>query len=754
MSREGGEFEEYQWVADATRSKRNFYSPSTVGDINRLSKKLERDIREKKVHPVDAFSDAVALVTAACERFLQISPNDTQVSAAYALSLGNIVELPTGEGKTIVAMMAAYLHTLRGEHVDICTTNDYLAERDYRWMALVYGALGISSGLILSRTPRHERREQYTKHITYAANQELAFDHLRDHLSIDPADQVLGSLQFAIIDEVDSVLIDEARTPLIISERGAAKMDTHEASDIKMCVDVVRSLIPERDYEVDLRAKSAVLTERGIETVTKKIGKDLFSDENSSLFRYLEAALFVHVFFKNGKDYIIQNGKLKLVDEFTGHILEDRKYIDGIQQVLEAHEGIVPTQEDVITASITYRNFFCLYSAISGMTGTAYIARREFETLYHIDVVRFPPNKGLRRVDYTTRFFRSDEEKLAAIVAYTQKQRAEGTPLLIVGRSVSLAEKVSKYLSEKNVPHQLLHAGREAEESNIIKRAGEVGMVTVATNMAGRGADIVIDRVLQERSGLRMLGIEHNFSRRVDNQLRGRAGRQGQKGETEFFASLEDELLQTYGDDAFWDAAEAIEWKPEGIYHQDLDSGVDRAQEAAERMEAEMRLSLARFDAVIDEHRRETYRLRDVILMTPAFFPLLFQELRHILLKEEFSSLPEREIRELLEWGLLSEEGRTLFEKCLFENEAILAASLESKVPNKNEVRKSILTFLDTRWQAYLANTRWLEDWIPFVGVGGEDPFVTFIADAHKMFHDMRKDFALETLRMLRTIIR
>ena len=738
------QLKKYRWIAERIPSWAEFYSRYMPEEILHWSRELEREISRGKVDFVSAASQAFGIASITCHRVLHITPNSTQLVAALFLADGDVVELGTGEGKTIVAMLASYLRVLYGHRAHIGTTNDYLAERDYHWMGPMYEALGIDTGLVLSTTPRERRKEEYKKRVVYVTIHELGFDYMNDHLSFSKDDVVLNHFDFAIIDEVDSVLIDEARTPMIIAERAAIGAAKNSFPRLRRATEVVRELSGGHDYEADERNRDAVLTDSGGEKVISLLGRDIFSKKDTEMMRALELALFVRAFLKKDQDYIIRDGKICLVDEFTGHLLTDRQYIQGLHQALELAEGIEPTPENITSASITYRNLFRLYRALSGMTGTAYEAADEFFRLYGLDVIPLPPHYGLLRSDFPTRFFRSREDKFLYVAKIIKDLGVSKAPVLLVARTIQGAKEMSAFLSAKNISHKLLHAELSANETEIIQNAGLRGAVTVATNMAGRGADIIIEKNIAEKTGLRVIGLEHNFSARVDNQLRGRSGRHGERGETRFVASLEDELLQAYVDEAFWNYVERVAWTPDGVLNRKLSAWVKAAQSLAESLSADSRSSLARFDTVVDSHRRAIYEFRDKILFSDDQTPVVLAHLYHILRKEEFSFVTECELRDRI--GSDSRGTGNFITSFLGGDYSYFLAF---GAREKEDARQMTIRCIDHFWEKYLENISVLEESVSLVAVGGNDPLYSFIEDADKIFHDVRKRLALTVFENL-----
>lgn len=724
----------------------------TASDLRRSSIQLKAEADKGEGGRI-VFTRAFALAAVAARRLFGYFPNATQIAAAIVLSEGNIIEMRPGEGKTVVALLASYWQVIQGRHVDIATTNDYLAERDQRWMGFAFGVLGVSVGVVISTTPRSRRAEEYRKHITYVSNQELGFDYLNDNLAVLASDLVSGPRDFVIVDEVDSILLDEARTALIITEPDAENRLAAPArsAEMKQMLSVAQKLKINRDYTADYQNKTLALTDEGVELVRNILGRDIYAEKDIGLLRAFWYALYALVFIHTDEDFMINNGKVVLVDEFTGHALPDRVLFEGLQEAVEAIAGVKPSGEFRVTATITYRSFFRLYGRIAGMTGTAFSARQEFTDLYGLKTVPFRPHQSSLRYDWPTRFFASKKDKLAAAVQEAKKAISDKAALLIVGRTVSAAKECGAVLESGGIAHQLLHASVGSGEADIIRRAGNPGMITVATNMAGRGADIVIGESMRGKTGLRVLGLEHNNSRRIDDQLRGRSGRQGGFGETQIFISLDDELPQAYADDEFWNYADGLNWTPEGVIDAALADGVIKAQKKAERMDAETRLSLARFENVVDHHRRAAYKLRAEILMAEegGLCDVLLPASRHILFAEEFH-MEAKDFTALCRWQELDDETRQSLGDFINQRWDSLCAWTRRRWQKQlGEKKKTALLEFDQSWQRYLESVQWLEGWISLTALGNEDPYISFAKTTDRMFHDMRREFALKSVKSI-----
>lgn len=749
LSRQRRTYASARWFPEAVFAYSRTMADENLDKIHHASILLQERLGDHPTSDPRYLVEAFALASLAAKRILGYYPNATQIIAATLLAEGNIVELRSGEGKTLTAFLAAYWLALTGRHVDIATTNDYLARRDQTWLGLAYIALGVEVGLVISLTPRQERRREYAKHVTYVSNQELGFDYLRDNLAKDPADEVSRKHDFVIIDEVDSILIDEARTALIIAEPDPTREPNVELAPVEMekLFDALKKLTPNLDYEVDYRRHSASLTEQGSRRLASILGPAWDATRDVAKLRALWYALYAIVFLKPDEDYLIKDGRIVLVDEFTGHAMPDRVLFDGLQRAVETKSGVKPRGEFNTIGTITYRAFFQRYRTIAGMTGTAFSAREEFYNLYQLRVSLLRPDKGSLRYDLATRFFRTQEEKMLFAVSEAKRAIEESAPLLMVGRTIASAKGMSDYLLRSGIVHQLLHADVGESEAAVVERAGKPGAITVATNMAGRGADIVIAGSVRGKTGLRVLGLEPNFSRRVDDQLRGRSGRQGQFGETQILASLEDELFQVHGDDDFWNYAETVDWSPQGLIETKLATELTRIQDAAEGIEVETRLSLARFDSIIDHHRNATYTLRRSILTSEQFLRIALTEFHAIFFREHQKLYPPHDIDSLLHVKILTaEEKRRVTYFTNGEVETLLA---DPPLGGYTIPRESLLAVLDEYWKRYLDNINWLQGWISLTSVAHQDPYVEFAKTADLMFHDMRRSVALAGLQLI-----
>ncbi len=558
----------------------------------------------------DLLSEAFAVVRETSQRTLGMRHFDVQLMGGVVLHQGRIAEMKTGEGKTLVATLPAYLNALEEKGVHIITVNDYLATRDAEWMGEVYRFLGLTVGVIKNDLDSAERKEAYDCDITYGTNNEFGFDYLRDNMALYEKNLVQGELNFAILDEVDSILIDEARTPLIIS--GSAEKPKELYTKMSR---FVPNLKVEEDYTVDEKAQSVMLTDQGVEKAEKFLGVDnLFDNSNMELSHHLNQALKALVLMKKDEDYVVQDGQVVIVDQFTGRMMHGRRYSDGLHQAIEAKENVPIDKESQTLASITFQNFFRMYNKLGGMTGTAATEEDEFREIYSMDVVVIPTNKPLNRESYPDKVFKSEDAKFEAVVEDIVELYNRGQPALVGTVSIEKSERLSKMLKKKGVNHQVLNAKHHEREAEIIKKAGERGTVTIATNMAGRGTDIVLEEGVTELGGLHVIGTERHESRRVDNQLRGRSGRQGDPGSSQFYVSLEDDLMRLFADN-LGDIMEKIGMEDDQVIdHPMISRAIENAQKKVEGRNFNIRKQLLQFDDVMDEQRKVIYEQRRQVL--------------------------------------------------------------------------------------------------------------------------------------------
>jgi preprotein translocase subunit SecA len=559
----------------------------------------------------DILVEAFAVVREVAVRTLEQRHYDVQVMGACALHEGNIAEMKTGEGKTLAATMPIYLNALEEKGAHLVTVNDYLAKRDAEWMGQIYESLGMSVGVIVPGLSYEERREAYGADITYGTNNEFGFDYLRDNMVTDKSQLVQGDLNYAILDEVDSILIDEARTPLIISGSSGKSTEMYHKF-----ASIAPQLKEGTDYNVDEKAQTVVPTEEGISRVESLLGIDnLYDNEHMDLSHYLNQALKAQVLMKRDQDYVVMDGQVVIVDEFTGRLMIGRRYSDGLHQAIEAKERVDIQEESQTLATITFQNFFRMYNKVAGMTGTAKTEEDEFREVYGMDVVVIPTNEPMIREDLPDVVYKAEEAKFRAIVEDVVRRHERGQPVLVGTVSIENSEKLSDMLSRRGVPHEVLNAKHHAREAEIVAGAGQPGAVTIATNMAGRGTDIVLGEGVVDLGGLHILGSERHESRRIDNQLRGRAGRQGDPGSSQFFVSLEDDLMRLFGSERIMGIMDSLGVEEDvPIEHNLLSTSIENAQKKVEARNFDMRKRVLQYDDVMNRQREVIYSQRRRVL--------------------------------------------------------------------------------------------------------------------------------------------
>jgi len=559
----------------------------------------------------DILPDAFAVVREAATRVLGMTHFKVQLLGGIVLHQGRIAEMKTGEGKTLVATLPAYLNALEGKGVHIVTVNDYLAKRDSEWMGQVYKFLGLTVGCIIHDLTPEERKNAYNSDITYGTNNEFGFDYLRDNMVVYKEDMVQRELNFAIVDEVDSILIDEARTPLIISGVGEKSTEMYKVADA-----FVRTLKKNEDFEIDEKSHSVALTDSGVKKAERFFNLENYADaDNMEIQHHVIQALKAHQLMKLDIDYVVKDGEVIIVDEFTGRLMYGRRYSDGLHQAIEAKEHVKVERESKTLATITFQNYFRMYKKLSGMTGTAQTEEEEFRTIYNLDVIVIPTNMPMIRKDHPDVVYKSEKGKFNAIIEEIVETHKKGQPVLVGTISIEKSELLSSMLKRRGIPHQVLNAKYHEKEAEIISHAGERGMVTIATNMAGRGTDIKLGEGVKELGGLKIIGTERHESRRIDNQLRGRAGRQGDPGESRFYISLEDDLMRLFGSDRIKGIVEKLGLEEDQpIEARMLSGAIENAQKKVEGNNLDVRKSLLQYDNVMNKQREVIYSQRRQVL--------------------------------------------------------------------------------------------------------------------------------------------
>ncbi len=728
--------------------------------------------------------NAFAVAREASKRVLGMRPYDVQLIGGMVLHEGAVAEMKTGEGKTLVAMLPAYLNGLTGRGVHVVTVNDYLAQRDAGWNGPVYDFLGLSVGVIINNASfiydseyeneEHEderflhlrpatRKEAYEADITYGTNNEFGFDYLRDNMASEVRYLRQRELNFAIVDEVDSILIDEARTPLIIS---APAGDNPEA--YYQFAKVASRLAPE-DYIFDEKRRSVTLTDKGIEKVQEILGVDnLYSTKNTRLVYHLEQAIRAEIVFKRDKDYVVTNsGEVIIVDEHTGRLMQGRRYNEGLHQAIEAKEGVAVKQESMTLATISFQNFFRLYRKLSGMTGTAFTEAEEFQQIYALDVIQIPPNKPIARIDKDDLIYKTKAGKLKAIATEIAKYHEKGQPVLVGSGSIANNEEIARYLDQFNLPYEILNAKNNEREAAIIAKAGEKGAITLATNMAGRGTDIKLGEGVRELGGLVVIGSERHDSRRVDNQLRGRGGRQGDPGITQFFVSCEDDLMRIFQGDRVKMLMTRLGVDEETpIQTRAISRTLEAAQKRIEGFNFDSRKNVVQYDNVINRHRKVVYMMRRKILKGEEIFPeiqrLIREEVHNL---TEFSSRVNKnfdaEFKAVFDFdddlihgiGLIRKEK----ERNKLALEAVEEAYHEKEMEFGEETMRKIerevyLKVLDTLWMQHLENMQHLREGIHWRSVGQRDPLVEYRSESQKLFDGLQRNLREEVLKILLSI--
>ena len=719
----------------------------------------------------DILPEVFAVVREAARRTLSMRPFDVQVIGGLVLHEGKIAEMKTGEGKTLAATMPLYLNTLTGKGVHLVTVNDYLAKRDAKWMGPVYEFLGMSVGVVVHGMSDDERRAAYHADITYGTNNEFGFDYLRDNMKFTKEDFVQREFHYAIVDEVDSILIDEARTPLIIS--GPSEESTDKYYRINQIIPRLRR---NQDYTVDEKSRTVLLTEEGVSHVESYLKvANLFEPKNIELLHHVNQALKAHTLFKRDVDYLVRDGKVIIVDEFTGRVMPGRRYSDGLHQALEAKERVKIEQENQTLASITFQNYFRMYRKLAGMTGTADTEAAEFKKIYNLDVVVVPTNEPMIRTDYTDVIYKAEKEKFNAIIEEIKELHRAKRPVLVGTISIEKSELLSKYLTRTGIKHHVLNAKHHEKEAEIVAQAGQPGMVTISTNMAGRGTDIRLGDGVAGLGGLHILGTERHESRRIDNQLRGRSGRQGDKGSSRFYLSLEDDLLRIFGGERISSIMERIGMEEDQpIEHRLISRAIENAQKRVEGQNFEIRKHLLEYDDVMNRQRQVIYEQRKKVLRGEELWSdieEMVEEVGEALITEYVD-----ERRHPEEWDLrglddmlfkqfslrlnLGEQGDGLERKAI--EEAIISGVKTLLRDKEGDFGKPLMDYLmkalmlqsiDTHWKDQLLAMDHLKEGIGLRGYGQKDPLREYQKEGYEMFMEMVhriKEDSLEKLCIVR----
>ncbi len=732
-------------------------------ELKKRVRSTEKDLQEKTL--LEVLPESFAITREASKRILKMRHFDVQLIGGMVLNDGKIAEMKTGEGKTLVATLAVALNALKGESVYVVTVNDYLAHRDSKEMEPLYHFLGYSVGTITASVrDDDERLEIYSKDIVYGTNNEFGFDYLRDNMKYSLEHKVQKSHAFAIVDEVDSILIDEARTPLIISGPVDRRMENYNKAD-----EVAKSMQVEIDFTIDEKNRAILITEEGIKKAENLFGVDnLYKIENAALSHHLDQALKANYLFFIDKDYIVANNEVVIVDEFTGRLSEGRRFSEGLHQALEAKEGVSIKEESQTLADITFQNYFRMFSKLSGMTGTAQTEATEFLEIYNLEVVSIPTNLAIKRKDLNDLIYKSEKEKFDAVILKIKELHDKGQPVLVGTASIEKSETLHALLKKERIPHTVLNAKQHTKEAEIIKDAGLKGAVTIATNMAGRGVDIKLTDEIKELGGLYIIGTERHESRRIDNQLRGRSGRQGDPGISQFYLSLEDNLLRIFGSDRIKGVMEKLGLKDgEHIESKLVTRAVENAQKKVENLHFESRKHLLEYDDVANEQRKSVYKFRDELLDVNYDISAKIAENREYALHQIFSKLKAFDHQNLSEEELLGLKNilkedfnahvslEDLKKAAPIEN--FVAEKLKSDYENKMKVLDSeqrsrierivYLQILDNAWREHLYTMDNLKTGINLRGYNQKDPLVEYKKESYNLFLEFIEDIKVEAIK-------
>lgn len=764
---------------DEVNALEDKYKKMSKADLSKQTEVLKKRLEEKSTTLDAILPDAFALVREASDRVLGMRHYDVQLMGGMVLHDGNVAELKTGEGKTLMATLPSYLNALEGKGVHVVTVNDYLAQRDAGWNGELYDFLGLKTGVIINDAsflydkdydndahddPRMRklrpvtRKEVYDADITYGTNNEFGFDYLRDNMVNDKEDLRQRELNFAIVDEVDSILIDEARTPLIISAPAAENPESYYQFA------KVTARLTSEDYILDEKRRSVALTDAGVEKVEKMLGvKNLYTPDYVRSVYHIDQALKAQTLFKRDKDYVVTNdGEVIIVDEHTGRLMQGRRYNEGLHQAIEAKESVAVLQESMTLATISFQNYFRLYNKLSGMTGTAFTEAEEFQQIYSLDVVQVPPNRPITRLDKEDLIFKTEKGKLKAVADAIKDHNKAGRPVLVGSASIAKNELIAKYLDQEGIKYEILNAKNNEREAAIIEKAGEKGAITLATNIAGRGTDIKLGKGVKELGGLVVIGSERHESRRIDNQLRGRGGRQGDPGETQFYVSTEDDLMRIFQGEriaALMDRLGVNEDMP--IQNKAVSKTLESAQKRVEGYNYDTRKNVVQYDNVINRHRRVVYVIRRKILegddIKPEIKRLIGEKVRELVavpaknnknFAEEFSAVFPLDEKKIAEIGAIKKDK--------LRYEAALEAVTELYDKKEQELTQEIirqverqvyLTVLDTLWMQHLENMQHLREGIHWRSVGQRDPLVEYRSESQKLFVSLQATLRDEVIR-------
>ena len=779
-------------IIEAINGKENEIRSFTEADFKEKTFIYKKKAQDGSLNINEIIPETFALVREAAKRTLGERHYDVQLAGGLILHQGKIAEMKTGEGKTLVSTLPAYLNSLTGGGVHIVTVNDYLAKRDSEWMGKVFNYLGVTTGCITNDIDDVERKKNYSNDITYATNNELGFDYLRDNMKYELNEMVQKDHNFCIVDEVDSILIDESRTPLIISGKLEDKTTLYETSNNFI------KYLEKKDYELDEKNKNVILSDLGIDKIEKLAiqkrilrNNNFYDPANLDLVHHVNQALKANLIFKKDTDYIVRDGKVQIIDEFTGRVLDGRRFSDGLHQAIESKENVKIQEENQTLASITYQNYFRLYKKLAGMTGTAMTESEEFFDIYKLNVVSIPTNKETMRKDFNDQIFRTEKEKYHAISNKIIECNSKGQPVLVGTTSIEKSEKISNYLNSKKIKHNVLNAKHHEQEAQIIATAGKIGAVTIATNMAGRGTDIklggnkdfildgkkenieeirVNEKKVKELGGLFIIGTERHESRRIDNQLRGRSGRQGDPGSTIFFISLQDELMRIFGGDSIDGMLKKLGLKEnESIDHPWINKAMERAQKKVESRNFDIRKTLIKFDDVMNDQRQVIFSQRLKILKEKSiemilddFFDEILRNLNSARLNFQKSGDEKNYLSQvknitgnsiidgdLMNYGNLKESEFYDKIKSIYSDKKNSRIKILGKNQNDNLEKKIFLQIIDFSWRSHLQYLEQLRQVIGLRQYGQKDPLSEFKKEAFVLFEGLLSKIKNDLIKFL-----
>jgi preprotein translocase subunit SecA len=775
-----------QKQVDAINELSDKYKSMKKAELRQQTEVLKKKLEDKKTTLDDVLPDAFALVREASDRVLGMRHYDVQLMGGLVLHEGNVAELKTGEGKTLMATLAAYLNALEGKGVHIVTVNDYLAQRDAGWNGELFDFLGLSVGVIIADASfvfdkdydneNHDdsrmrklrpatRKESYLVDITYGTNNEFGFDYLRDNMVDDVEHLRQRELNFAIVDEVDSILIDEARTPLIISAPAADNPESY------LQFAKIAAKLSSEDYILDEKRRSVSLSDSGVDKVQKMLGiKNLYTPDYVRSVYHMDQALRAQTLFKRDKDYVVTvAGEVIIVDEHTGRLMQGRRYNEGLHQAIEAKENVTVQEESMTLATISFQNYFRMYAKLSGMTGTAFTEAEEFQQIYSLDVVVVPPNRPIARVDKEDLIFKTEKGKLKAVADVIQEHHKAGRPVLVGSASIAKNELIAAFLDKQGVKYEILNAKNNEREAAIIEQAGQKGAITLATNIAGRGTDIKLGKGVKELGGLVVIGSERHESRRIDNQLRGRGGRQGDPGETQFFVSTEDDLMRIFQGEriaGLMDRLGVDEETP--IQNKAVSKTLEAAQKRVEGYNFDTRKNVVQYDNVINRHRRVVYVMRRKILdgddIRPEIEHLIREKMREVTLlpaknnknfETDFKSIFPIDDKTLDRIGA-EKKDKARYDMAVEEALKIYDTKekeLEADVLRRVE-REVYIQVLDTLWMQHLENMQHLREGIHWRSLGQRDPLVEYRSESQKLFESLQSMLRDEVLRVIMNVHR